>query len=70
MTDVPETPRPRCIWLTLEGPDIIELKQVMLDRDAPGAAAFFQRVVAPQVRDAAQRRGISAVEKDNGRLPG
>ena len=36
MTDALETPRPRCIWLTLEGPDIIEMKQVVLDRDAPG----------------------------------
>jgi len=33
MTDVPETPRPRCIWLTLEGPDIVEMKQVVLDAD-------------------------------------
>ena len=51
-------PRPRHIWLTLEGPDIIELKQVVLDRDVEGARAFFQRVVAPRVRQAAERRGI------------
>jgi hypothetical protein len=73
-TSTRETPRPRRIWLTLEAPDIIELKQVVLDRDAPGAAALFRRVVVPQVRDAARRRGIplDAVEKDegDGRLPG
>ncbi len=80
MTDVPETPHPRCIWLTLEGSDIIEMKQVMLDRDALGAAAFFQRVVAPRVRAAAQQRGmpIDGIEtdedecnaRDDERLPG
>jgi hypothetical protein len=70
----PEIPRLHRIWLTLEAPDIIEMKQVVLDRDAPGAAAFFRRVVVPQVRNAARRRGIplDVVEKDegNGRLPG
>jgi hypothetical protein len=73
-TSTQEIPRPRRIWLTLEASDIIEMKQVVLDRDAPGAAAFFRRVVVPQVRDAARRRGIplDAVEKDegDGRLPG
>ena len=61
--------RPRCIWLTLEGPDVIELKQVVLDRDAEGATAFFRRVVAPRVREAVERRGISVREEDD-RLPG
>ena len=51
-------PRPRSIWITLEGSDIIELKQIMLDRDAAGAADFFQRVIVPQVREAARQRGI------------
>jgi len=50
---------PRHIWLTLEGPDIVELKRVILDRDVQGAAAFFQRVVVPQVRRAAEQRGIA-----------
>jgi len=59
----------RRIWLTLEGPDIIELKQVVLDRDAEGAMAFFRRVVVPKVRVAARRRGIS-IEEENDRLPG
>jgi len=60
---------PRRIWLTLEGPDIIELKQVVLDRDVEGAVAFFQRAVAPRVREAALRRGIPIEEADD-RLPG
>ncbi len=32
--------RTRSIWITLEGSDIIELKQIMLDRDAVGAMDF------------------------------
>jgi len=60
---------PRHIWLTLEGPEIIELKQVMLDRDVDGAVTFFRRVVAPRVGEAARRRGIPIEEKDD-RLPG
>lgn len=66
---MPETCPPRRIWLTLEGPDIIELKQVMLDRDAEGAAAFFRRVVVPRVREAARQRGIPMEEADDC-LPG
>jgi len=66
--------RPRCIWLTLEESDIIELKQVAQDRDVPGAVSFFQRVVAPRVRVAAQRRGIPIKthkeDTENGSLPG
>ncbi len=75
MADAPDfSPGPRCIWLTLEGADVIELKQVIMDRDAPGAAAFFRRVVAPRVRAVAQRRGIpiDVVEENesDGRLSG
>jgi len=43
----------------LEGSEIIELKQVIMDRDVGGTRAFFQRVVAPRVRRAAERRGIA-----------
>jgi cysteine desulfurase family protein len=39
---------PRRIWLALEGPEIVEMKQVVLDRDVRGATAFFRRVVAPR----------------------
>ncbi len=66
--------RTRSIWITLEGSDIIELKQIMLDRDAAGAMDFFQRVIVPQVRQAAQQRGIISdedlQEEGNGSLPG
>jgi hypothetical protein len=66
--------RPCSIWITLEGPDIVELKQIVLDRDAPGATGFFQRVIVPRVREAARRRGIIAdrdvTDEDNGSLPG
>jgi hypothetical protein len=64
------SPQPsRHIWLTLQGPDVIEVKQVALDRDVEGAVSFFRRVVAPRVREAARRRGIPIEEEDD-RLPG
>ena len=64
--------RPRFTWITLEAPEIIELKQVMLDRDFQGTVDFFWRVVVPRVREAAHRRGIplNEAEEDDGRLPG
>lgn len=61
--------QPRCIWLTLQGGEIVELKQVMMDRDVEGARAFFHRVVVPRVREAAERRNIAMEEQDDG-LPG
>jgi len=64
--------RPRYICLALEAPEIIELKQAMLDRDVQGAADLFRRVIAPRVQVAAQRRGITLekTQEDDGRLPG
>jgi len=66
--------RPRRIWLALEAAEIIEMKQVVLDRDAAGAAAFFQRVVVPRVEAVARRRGILPEEGEDEvrheRLPG
>lgn len=59
----------RHVWLALEESEIIELKQVVLDRDVEGAVAFFRRVVAPRVREAARRCGI-LIEEENDRLPG
>jgi len=56
--------------LTLEGPEVIELKRVVLDRDAPGATAFFQRVVAPRVRATARQRGIAVESEDDEGLSG
>ncbi len=59
----------RRFWLTLQGEEIVELKQVMMDRDVEGARAFFHRVVVPRVREAAERRSIAMEEQDDG-LPG
>ncbi len=69
MTATPLPHRPTHIWLTLEGPEIIELKRVVLDRDVAGGGDFFRRTVAPRVREAAVRRGLLA-EEDDDRLPG
>ena len=60
---------PRRVWLTLHGEEIVELKQVMMDRDVEGARALFQRVVVPRAREAADRRGMMTEEEDDG-LPG
>ena len=64
--------RPRFAWLTLEGQEIIELKQAMQDRDVEETDDFFWRVVLPRVREAAHRRGISLEEGEDeyGCLPG
>jgi len=73
-TDRAPAARTRSIWITLEGQDIIELKEIMLDRDAAGAMDFFHRVIVPQVRKAAQQRGIipegDPKDEDNGSLSG
>ena len=73
-TDRAPVARTRSIWITLEGQDVIELKEIMLDRDAAGAMDFFQRVIVPQVRQAARQRGIISGEdlreESNGSLPG
>jgi hypothetical protein len=65
---------PRRIWLALEGSEIVEMKQVVLDRDVPGAAAFFRWVVVPQVGDVVRRRRIlleeTGVMENDERLPG
>lgn len=59
MTTTETDQPPRHLWLALEGTEIVELKQVVLDRDVPGAVAFFRRVLAPRVRQAVERRGIT-----------
>jgi hypothetical protein len=62
------------VWLQLEASEVMELKQVVMDRDAPGAVEFFQRVIAPRVRTAARQRGLDVdwegVQIGDGRLPG
>lgn len=58
------TTREQPIWLMFEPAEIIELKQVVLNRDAPGAADFFYRVIVPRVRTAARQRGVAANWKE------
>ncbi|RLC65137.1 MAG: hypothetical protein DRI48_07025 [Chloroflexi bacterium] len=55
-----ESSSPRRIWLTLQAEEIVELKQLMMDRDVEGTSAFFHQIVFPRVQRAAERRGISA----------
>jgi hypothetical protein len=54
------SPPRRHIWLTLHAEEIIELKQLMMDRDVKETRAFFHQTVLPRVRRTAERRGISA----------
>jgi len=64
---------PRRTWIEFEAPEVIELKRIVLDKDAAAAVAFFHEVVAPKVRAAAARHGIplpAAEELDHERLPG
>jgi hypothetical protein len=66
-------PAPRRTWIELEAPEVIELKRIVLDKDAVGAGVFFHDVVVPKVRAAAERQGIVvAIEEGPGheRLPG
>jgi hypothetical protein len=60
-------------WIELEAAELIELKRIALDKDAVGAASFFEEVVVPKVRAAAERQGMR-VPNDKGagreRLPG
>jgi hypothetical protein len=61
------------IWVMVEAAEVMELKRIVLDRDVAEAVNFFQAVIAPQVRAAAEHRGINRVkieETDDGRLPG
>ena len=72
ITKTPSTPR--SLWITLEAPEVIEVKRINMDRDDEGALAFFREVIAPRVRAAARQRGIAldllTEEKNDGRLPG
>jgi hypothetical protein len=52
---------PARIWLALEAPEIIEVKRIMLDRDAAVALDFFNRVIVPRVMSAARRRGLDYI---------
>ena len=74
--DTLEKPRaiPRRIWVTLEAPEIIELKRIGMDRDGEGAVAFFRDLLAPGVRAAARQRGVAldllAEDGNDERIPG
>ena len=60
-------------WIEFEAPEVIELKRIVLDKDAETALAFFQDVIVPKVRAAAERHGMplpTAAELDHERLPG
>lgn len=60
-------------WVTLEVIEVIELKRIVMDRDVAGAVDFFQAVITPKVRAAAERRGMPLAdyeETGDGRLPG
>jgi len=73
---LPGPPQAQHIWLVLEPTEIIELKQVVMDRDTPGAVEFFYRVIVPRVRAAARQRGLAtdwneqADGANDGYLPG
>lgn len=72
----PEKPRAllRSLWITLEAPEVIEVKRIKQDRDDEGALIFFREVVAPRMRAAARQRGIAldlmTEEANDERLPG
>ena len=64
---------PHRMWIEFEAPEVIELKRIVLDKDAETALAFFQDVIVPRVRAPAERHGIplpSAEASDHDRLPG
>jgi len=49
----------RCIWVTLEPSEVIELKRIAMDDDMEEAISFFCDVLAPRVRTAASQRGVA-----------
>jgi len=48
----------RCIWVTLEASEVIELKRIAIDRDMDSAVSFFNDVLTPRVRTAALQRNV------------
>jgi hypothetical protein len=77
-TERPERPATparaaRRTWIEFEAPEVIELKRIVLDKDAEAAVAFFHGVVVPKVRAAAERHGMilpTSEELVHERLPG
>lgn len=70
------TPPPalRSLWITLEAPEVIELKRIGMDGDRDGAVTFFRDVLMPRLRAAVRQRGMALdllmETKDDERLPG
>jgi hypothetical protein len=48
----------RYLWVTLEAPELIELKRIAMDRDMDEAVTFFNNILTPRVRTAAIKRGL------------
>ncbi len=70
---MPEKAEPtRFGWVTLEGQEIIELKQAIMDRDIHDVVEFFYRVVVPRAQESAEKRGIllNIREETDASLPG
>lgn len=49
----------RCIWVTMEASEVIELKRIAIDRDVDGAVTFFNEVLCPRVKIAAAQRNVA-----------
>ena len=49
----------RCLWITLEATEVMELKRVEMDRDTDAAISYFWEVINPRVRKAAAERNVA-----------
>lgn len=49
----------RCIWVTLEATEVIELKRITIDRDVDSAVTFFNDILYPLVKTAALQRNVA-----------
>ena len=58
-TSAPASATTRCIWVTLEATEVIELKRITIDRDADSAVAFFNEILCPRVETAALQRNVA-----------
>ena len=64
----------RCIWVTLEPAEVIELKRISMDSDTDSAVTFFRESLVPRVIAAASQRGVAqemfSEEINNEHIPG
>ncbi len=64
----------RCIWVTLEPAEVIELKRITMDSDIDSAVTFFRESLVPRVIAAASQRGVAQEmfigEINNEHIPG